>query len=61
MGELSWESLLKFYGPLGLIVFALGMLRVIGRTQEAIVAALALGYLVFGRNGSSEQTEQETS
>lgn len=26
MGELSWESLLKFYGPLGLIVFALGML-----------------------------------
>lgn len=37
--------------------FSIAMLWVIGRVQEAIVAAVALGYMVFGRNGDSDKTE----
>lgn len=37
--------------------FTIALMWVIGRIQEAVVAALVLGYMVFGRNGSSDKTE----
>lgn len=42
--------------------FNIAVMWVVGRTQEAIVTALVLGYIVFGRNGSSHKTDEpETS
>lgn len=37
--------------------FTIAAMWLLGRIQEAVVAGIVLGYLVFGRNGNSSKTE----